>query len=109
MAPDLRGETGEHVPTRLTAVIDRALPPETRASYDSDAFFSQLFIRRHTEFESLSAFCQACPCERDTIGGVQELPADDRDDFVAATTEFETWEEMKERAALAELVTLATV
>jgi hypothetical protein len=66
-------------------------------------------VRRHTRFESVGAFCDACPCEADTIGGVQRLAAAQRDAFVDRTTDFETWPAMKERAAVEDLVTLQSV
>ncbi|WP_336338872.1 hypothetical protein [Haloarcula brevis] len=91
---------------RLSAAIERAATPEIRNSYDADTFFSDSFVRRHTEFESVDEFCRAGPCERDSPGGIQRLSAEDRDEFVAATTEFETWSEMKESAAVTDLVTL---
>jgi len=109
MALDLRVKTYDSVPTRITAAIDRAVAPDTRNSYDADQFFSDSFIQRHTEFESLRQFCRASPCERNSVGEIQGLPADERDEFVAATTEFETWSEMKDSSAVTDLVTLTNI
>ena len=103
---DLRVKTHGSVSDRLAAAIEQAATPETHRTYDGDQFFSDAFVRRHSEFESLAEFCRACPSDRDDIGGIQRLPEDDRDAFVAATTEFETWAEMKEGSAIADLVVL---
>lgn len=100
-------KTDDSLSTRLTATLEQVIEPQARGVQDSDAFFSKSFIQRHTEFESLDEFCRTCPCERPTIGGVQRLSADERNEFVDATTEFETWSEMKESAAVADIVTLA--
>jgi hypothetical protein len=106
MALDLGVTTQGSFPARLTMAIEGTIDPKTRGSRDADAFFSQSFVRRHTDFESLEAFCRACPCERDSVGGIQRLAPDERDEFVAATTDFETWSEMKQTAAVTDLVTL---
>lgn len=107
MVLDLRVKTSDPVPSRVRTVLEQALAPETRSSYDAETFFSDSFIQRHTEFESFDAFCRACPSERDSIGAIQRLSDDDREAFVATTTDFETWAEMKERSAVADLVTLS--
>jgi hypothetical protein len=106
MALDLRIEPDESLSTRLATVFERATTPETNATYETDGFFPQPFVRRNTQFESLEEFCRACPCERDTVGGVQRLPAEQRDEFVDATTQFESWTEMKRSAAVTDAVTL---
>ncbi|SEA20627.1 hypothetical protein SAMN04488065_2248 [Haloplanus vescus] len=107
MVLDLRVKATDPVSTRVKAVVEQAIAPETRNAYDADTFFSDSFIQHHTEFESYDAFCRACPGEQDTIGAIQRLSADERDEFVAATTEFDTWADMKERSAVADLVTLS--
>lgn len=109
MVLDLRVKTNDTVSTRVRAVIEQAVAPETLNSYDRDTFFSDSFIQHHTEFESFDAFCQASPSDRASIGGIQRLPDDERDDFVARTTEFETWSEMKEGSAVADLITLTQI
>jgi hypothetical protein len=106
MALDLGVKTRRSFPTSLATAIEGAIEPETRDSQDADAFFSQSFVQRNTKFGSLEAFCRACPCEQDTVGCIQRLPAEERDEFVAATTDFETWGEMKRAAAIADLVSL---
>lgn len=109
MALDLRVKTHDSLPARLTTALEGAIAPETPGSYDAHAFFSQAFVQHHTKFESFDAFCRACPCERDTVGGIQRLPADERNEFVATTTDFETWPEMKQSAAVTDLITLLNV
>ena len=108
MVLDLQVKPTDPVSTRVKTVIEQAVTPETRNSYDADAFFSDSFVQYHTEFESFDAFCRACPSERDSVGGIQRLSVDERDGFVSEATEFETWAEMKEQSAVAELVTLST-
>jgi hypothetical protein len=109
MVLDLRVKTDDPVATRVRTVLEQVVAPQTPSSYDTDTFFSDSFVRHHTEFDSFDEFCRASPCERDSIGAIQRLPADERDDFVARTTAFETWAEMKERSAVADLITLSTV
>ena len=106
MALDLRVEAQSVGPTRLTTAVEKALTPATRDAQDGKAFFSESFVRRHTDFESVGELCRACPAERDTIGGLQAMSADERDAFVAARTDFETWSAMKDAAATSDLVTL---
>lgn len=98
MALDHR--VGTYAPARLATTVARAVTPKP----NTEALFCRSFVREHTDFESLEAFCCACPCERDTVGSVQRLSADERDAFVATTTDFETWAEMRECAATSDLV-----
>jgi hypothetical protein len=109
MVLDSGVEATDSLPTSLTTAIKRALTLETRVSRSRERAASEAFIRRHTEFDSVEEFCAACPCDDDTIGGVQRLSADERDAFVARTTDFETWAEMKQSAAVEDLVTLQNV
>ncbi|WP_324664916.1 hypothetical protein [Haloarcula sediminis] len=97
------------VQTSLRTAIERALTLETWVSSSRERIASESFIRRHTQFGSVEEFCVASPCDDDSIGSVQQLSADERDAFVARTTEFETWAEMKESAAVEDLVTLQNV
>jgi len=102
-------KAGVTIPDRLSAAVERVVEPDPRSSYDADTLFSDPFVERHTAFDSTEEFYRACPCEQDSLGGARSLSAEERDEFVAATTEFETWTEMKDRAAVSELVTLAAV
>lgn len=96
---------GARTLARLDTVIERAIAPPPRIC--DTGIFSQQFLRRHTEFESMEAFCEACPCEPNTLGGVQSLSPGERNAFVDRTTDFETWAEMTSRAAVADLIALA--
>ncbi|WP_436930068.1 hypothetical protein [Halosimplex halobium] len=91
---------------RFTTAIQRALTLETWVSRSRERVASDAFIRRNTEFDSVDGFCAACPSDDDTVAGVQRLSADERDAFVARTTDFETWAEMERSAAVEDLVTL---
>lgn len=106
MVLDLRVETPDPPTARITAVLEQTFRPETRGPDDESAFFSDSFVSRHTAFESFEEFCRACPAEQDTVGGLQRLPADERNEFVAANSDFETWSAMKRNAAVTDLVTL---
>lgn len=109
MVLDFGVKTHDSPSTNLQTVIKRTLISTTLVSSPRDGMFSQAFIRRRTQFESVNAFCNACPCDDDTIGSVQRFSGDERDAFVNRTTEFETWGEMKRSAAVADLVTLHNV
>lgn len=109
MVLDSRVKTHDTLQTSLTTAIRRGLTLETWVANSHDRVVSQAFIRRRTQFESMEEFCEACPCDADTIGGVKRLSADERDAFVERATEFETWTEMKQSAAVADLVTLQNV
>lgn len=102
------GHRVETLLPRLTARLGGALTPATRGPADGCGFFSDTFISRHTDFDSVDEFCQACPAGQESVGGVQRLGADEREAFVAARTDFESWAEMKRSAAMTDLVTLHT-
>jgi hypothetical protein len=106
MVLDSGVKTPDSLHVSLTTAIKRALTLETVVSSSREHVASESFIRRHTQFDSVDEFCVACPSSDDTIGGVQRLSADERDTFVARTTDFETWPEMKQTAAVEELVSL---
>jgi hypothetical protein len=109
MVLDSDVRTHDSLQTSLTNAIERALTLETWVSSSRERIASKSFISRHTQFGSVDEFCVASPCDDDTIGGVQQLSADERDAFVARTTDFETWAEMKESAAVEDLVTLQNI
>jgi hypothetical protein len=95
--------------TNLTTAIERALSLETWVSNSREHVASESFIRRHTQFDSVNEFCVASPSDDETIGGIQQLSMDERNEFVARTTDFETWTEMQHSAAIEDLVTLQNV
>jgi len=109
MVLDFGVRTQDALRAELRRGLDRALALQTWIADAEDGVVSDAFVRRHTRFESVTAFCEACPCEEDTIGGVQRLADAERDAFVDRTTDFETWPAMKESAAVEDLVTLHNV
>jgi hypothetical protein len=109
MVLDFRVKTSDSLHTSLITAIERALSLDTWVSRSRERVASKAFIRRHTEFDSVDGFCAACPCDKDTIGGVQRLSIDERNAFVARTTDFETWAEMKQSAAVEDLITLQNI
>jgi len=109
MVLDVGVKTHDSLHNTLTTAIKRALTLDTWVSRSRERVASEAFIRRHTEFDSADEFCAACPCDDDTIGGVQRLSTDERNPFVARTTDFETWAEMKQSAAVEDLVTLQNI
>ncbi len=109
MVLDSGVKTHDSLHSSLTTAIERAFTLEEWVSSSRERVAREAFIRRRTQFDSVEEFCAACPCDDDTIGGVQQLPADERNAFVTRTTEFETWDEMKRSAAVEDLVTLQNV
>ncbi|WP_302080724.1 hypothetical protein [Salinibaculum rarum] len=109
MVLDSGVKTPDSLLPSLTTAIERALTLETWVSSSRERVTSESFISRRTQFNSVDRFCAACPCDDDTTMAVQRLSADKRDAFVAQTTDFETWAEMKQSAAVADLVTLQNV
>lgn len=84
---------------RLGAAIDRVGELRTGTRVETETFFSEAFMRAHTEFDSFAGFCDRSPWPLDDVGDVQDLPRDRLDEYVASTTEFESWEGMKTQAA----------
>ncbi|AFO58946.1 MULTISPECIES: hypothetical protein [unclassified Natrinema] len=109
MVLDSRVKIPDSLHTSLRTAIKQALTLESWVSESRERVASETFIRRHTQFNSVDEFCTACPCDGDTIGDVQRLSTDKRDAFVARTTDFEAWTEMKQTAATEDLVTLQNV
>ncbi len=109
MVLDSRVKTPDSLHTDLRTAIKQALTLESWVSRSRERVASETFIRRHTQFDSVDEFCTACPCDEDTVGGVQRLSTDQRDAFVVQTTDFEGWTEMKQAAATEDLVTLQNV
>ena len=90
---------------RLPSVLERIQDLRPSIPGSRDRVLSEAFVRRHTRFESVSAFCDASPSQRATIGSVQRLDADERDAFVDRTTDFETWAALTDHAALEDALT----
>ncbi|MEZ3145445.1 hypothetical protein [Halobaculum sp. MBLA0143] len=109
MALDFGVKTSDSLHASLRTAIERTLALESWVPRSRRRVASGTFVRRHTQFDSAEEFCTACPCDEDTIGGVQRLSAEQRDAFVARTTDFDEWTEMKRAAATEDLVTLQNV
>ena len=77
MVLDTGVKTHRSLHTDLTTAIERALSLEAWVSNSHEKVLTTAFVRRRTQFASVAAFCERCPCETDTIGGVQRL-SDDR-------------------------------
>jgi len=109
MVLDSGVKTPDSLHASLATAIERALTLETWVSSSRERVASEAFIRRHTQFDSVDEFYVASPAGDDTIAGVQQLSTDEREAFIARTTDFETWAEMKHSAAVEDLVTLQNV
>lgn len=109
MVLDQGVKTHDWLHTGFTTAIKRTLSLETWVSSSHEKVLLETFIRRRTEFTSIDEFCETSPCDENTIGGIQRLPTDERDAFVARTTDFETWREMKQSAAVEDLLSLQNV
>ncbi|ESS08340.1 MAG: hypothetical protein A07HN63_01842 [uncultured archaeon A07HN63] len=109
MVLDAEVKTADSLHCSLVTAIKRGFTLETWVSGSREQVASETFVRRHTTFDSVAEFCAACPSETDTIGGIQQLSADDRDAFIARTTDFETWQAMKEGAAMEDLLSLQNI
>lgn len=89
----------EDLEGRLQAAVDRIGELQAGTRVRSDEFFSEPFMRDHTQFDSFPAFCEASPWSLEEPRHVHRV--DDRrlDAYVAETTDFESWEGMKTQAA----------
>ena len=109
MVLDVGAKADDALHTELTAAVKQALSLGVWVPSSRENVTSESFVRRHTQFESVDEFCVASPSDDDTTGGIQRLPSEERDEFVARTTEFETWAEMKRSGAVEDLVALQNV
>jgi hypothetical protein len=78
------------------------------ARIPSEPTLCDSFVRRHTEFRSVDGFCEAGPCEGDRLGDLLRHDADERDRFVAATTEFDDWAAMRRTATIEDAIDIAS-
>ncbi|GAD51626.1 hypothetical protein MBEHAL_0386 [Halarchaeum acidiphilum MH1-52-1] len=92
----------------LEAALERGLERigELRAGtrVDSDAFFSKPFMREHTEYGTFGAFRADAPLDFDVPLDESTTRRRRADRFVSDVSDFETWEEMKTRAAHEEIL-----
>lgn len=100
---DLRVSELDPFHGRLEKAQERVFELQAGTRVDSDEFFSEEFMRSHTQFDSFHAFYRESPWTLDEKCSIDELPNERLDAYVAGTTEFETWEEMKTRAAQEEI------
>ncbi|MDS0282318.1 hypothetical protein [Haloarcula onubensis] len=89
---------------RLSDALDRLGELQAGTRVSSDAFFSEPFMRNHTEFDSFVAFYEHAPWSLTEPTDVQGVPRQALNDYVAATTDFESWEAMKTQAAEEEII-----
>jgi hypothetical protein len=101
---DLRVAGLEDLEARLETAVDRLGALQAGTRVESASFFSEPFMRDHTQFDSFAAFCAESPWQVEEVGDLQDAPREQLDDYVAATTEFETWEGMKTQAAEEEII-----
>ncbi|WP_148414121.1 hypothetical protein [Haloferax sp. KTX1] len=101
---DLRVAGLNGLEERVESALDRIGELQAGTRVQSDAFFSQPFMSDHTEFDSFAAFCEQSPWPLDDVGDVQDVPRDRLNGYIASTTDFETWEGMKTRAAEEEII-----
>ncbi|ODR80787.1 hypothetical protein BG842_23715 [Haladaptatus sp. W1] len=101
---DLRVSELDPLHGRLEEAQERVFELQAGTRVDSDEFFSKEFMRTHTQYDSFRAFYRGGSWDLDEAGDMDELPNDRLDGYVAETTEFETWEEMKTAAAEEEIL-----
>ncbi|GGN16792.1 hypothetical protein [Halarchaeum nitratireducens] len=89
----------EDLESRIRDAVDRIGELQTGTQVQSEVFFSPQFMRNHTEFESFDTFCAQSPLALDDASDLEGAPRDQLNEYIAVTTAFETWEEMKTRAA----------
>lgn len=66
-------------------------------------FFPPEFMNEHTRFGSFAEFCGESPWEIDDREDLASIPPDGLDRYVDRTTQFETWDGMRNRAAVREI------
>lgn len=101
---DLQVAGLDDLEARIGNALDRIGELQAGTRVQSDVFFSQPFMREHTQFDSFAAFCAQSPWPLDDVGDIQDLSRARLNEYIATTTEFETWEGMKTRAAEEEII-----
>jgi len=96
---DLQVTDLDDLEQRVWNALDRIGELQAGTPVQSDVFFPQQFMRDHTKFDSFAAFCNQSPWPLDDIGDVQSISREQLNEYVDATTDFETWEGMKTQAA----------
>jgi len=88
---------------RVESALDRLGELRAGPRVQSDARFSQSFIADHTEFDSYVRFCEQSPWDLDRRDA-EDVPRERLNEYVAAHTDFETWEELRTLAAEEEII-----
>lgn len=89
---------------RVDAALDRIGELQAGTRVNTESFFPESFMRDHTEYDSFDAFREDGPWSPASADQVEAVPTEELDEYVAATTEFESWESMKNQAAEEEIV-----
>jgi len=101
---DLQVAGLEDLEKRVGNALDRIGELQAGTRVQSDAFFSQAFMDDHTDFDSFAAFCNQSPWPLDEVSDVQDVSRERLNEYIDATTDFETWEGMKTQAAEEEII-----
>ena len=101
---DLQVAGLEDLQDRVGTALDRIGELQAGTRVQSDALFSHPFMDNHTEFTSFAAFCEESPWVLDNRSDIQNVPREQLNDYVATTTDFESWEGMKTQAAEEEII-----
>ncbi|WP_430639490.1 hypothetical protein [Haloferax volcanii] len=94
----------EGLEERVGNALNRIGELQAGTRVQSDDFFSHPFMRDHTEFDSFDAFCEQSPWTFDDAADVRNVSRDRLNEYIVATTDFETWEGMKTQAAEEEII-----
>ncbi|WP_226481589.1 hypothetical protein [Natrinema amylolyticum] len=92
---------------RLQTAVARIGTLQAGTRVRSDDFFSESFMRDHTQFDSFTAFCEASPWSLEDSRNIRHVRGRRLDTYVADMTDFEDWEAMKTQAAEEEIVDYA--
>ncbi len=101
---DLQVAGLEDLEEKVGDALDRIGELQAGTRVQSETFFSRRFMRDHTEFDSFGAFCAQSPWDLDGISDVQDISRDRLNEYIDDTTEFETWEGMKTKAAEEDII-----
>ncbi|WP_276257533.1 hypothetical protein [Haloglomus litoreum] len=101
---DLQVDGLEELEERVETALDRVTALQVGTQVTSEAFFPPSFMRAHTTFDSFEAFCEQSPWAVDDIGDVQNTAQEPLDQYVADTTDFDSWEGMKVQAAEEDII-----
>ncbi|WP_226041062.1 hypothetical protein [Natrinema sp. DC36] len=101
---DLRIRGLADLEDRLETAADRIGEFRAGTHVSFSEFFSDAFMRDHTQFDSFAAFCEASPWSLEESRDIQHVDRQQLDAYVADATAFENWDAMKTQAAEAEII-----